>query len=268
MLRSRSHLRRGAAAVALLTIGALVTAAAPAGARIATNTAATAKPTGSITVFAASSLTEAFTQIGKDFQKKYKGTTVTFTFGSSATLETQLEQSAPGDVFASADTTNADKLKTAGDISGTPVVFARNRLEIAVEKGNPKKIKTLADTVKSGVLLTLCAPEVPCGKYALQAYQEAGVTVPQVPTGLTAKDTLSKVTLGEADAAVVYVTDVKAAAGDVGGVKIPKKDNVIAEYPIAVVKSSQNAATAKAFAKYVSSKAGLATLKKFGFLSP
>jgi molybdate transport system substrate-binding protein len=255
-------------AVALLTIGAMVAVAAPAGARVATTTSGKAKPTGSITVFAASSLTEAFTKIGKDFQRKNKGTTVAFSFGSSATLETQLEQSAPGDVFASADTANAGKLKTAGDISGTPVVFARNRLEIAVEHGNPKKIKTLADTVKSGVLLTLCAPEVPCGKYALQAYQEAGVTVPQVPTGLTAKDTLSKVTLGEADAAVVYVTDVKAAASDVTGVKISKKHNVVAEYPIAVVKATQNAATAKAFVKYVTSKAGLATLEKFGFLSP
>jgi molybdate transport system substrate-binding protein len=245
----------------------MVSAAAPAGANSAVHRANKAKPTGSITVFAASSLTEAFTQMGKDFQKKHKGTTVTLTFGSSATLETQLEQSAPGDVFASADTANANKLKTAGDVSGTPVVFARNRLEIAVEPGNPKKIKTLADTVKSGVLLTLCAPAVPCGKYALQAYQAAGVTVPQVPTGLTAKDTLSKVTLGEADAAVVYVTDVKAAAGDVAGVKIPKKDNVIAEYPIAVVKGTQNVGTAKAFVKYVTSKAGLAILKKFGFLS-
>ena len=268
MLRSRSHRRRGVAAVALLTFGAMVGVAAPVGANTAARRATMAKPTGSITVFAASSLTEAFTQIGKDFQKKYKGTTVTFSFGSSATLETQLEQSAPGDVFASADTANADKLKVAGDVSGTPVVFARNRLEIAVEPNNPKKIKTLADTVKSGVLLTLCAPEVPCGKYALQAYQEAGVTVPQVPTGLTAKDTLSKVALGEADAAVVYVTDVKAAAGDVTGVKIPKKDNVLAAYPIAVVKATQHAATAKAFVKYVRSKAGLVTLEKFGFLSP
>jgi molybdate transport system substrate-binding protein len=264
VLRSQSHLRRVAVTVALLVTGASAGVAAPAGARVAPK----AKPTGSITVFAASSLTEAFAQIGKDFQKKFNGTTVTFTFGSSATLETQLEQGAPGDVFASADTVNPDKLKTAGDVSGSPVVFARNRLEIAVEHGNPKKIKTLADTVKSGVLLTLCAPEVPCGKYALQAYQEAGVTVPQVPTGLTAKDTLSRVTLGEADAAVVYVTDVKAAGGDVTGVKIRKQDNVIAQYPLVVVKGTQNAVTAKAFVKYVTSKAGLATLKKFGFLSP
>ena len=171
-MRSRLQLRLGAVVVAVLTLGAFVGVVTPASA-----SAPKAAPTGAITVFAASSLTESFTQIGKDFQKKYKGTTVTFNFGSSATLEAQLEQGAPGDVFASADTANVDKLKTAGDVSGAPVTFAHNRLEIAVEKGNPKKIKTLADTVKSGVLLTLCAPEVPCGKYAAQAYQEAGVTV-------------------------------------------------------------------------------------------
>lgn len=226
------------------------------------------KPTGEITVFAASSLTEAFTQIGEDFSAKYKGTTVTFNFGSSSTLEAQLEEAAPGDVFASSDVANIDKLKAAGGVSGDGVAFVRNRLKIAVEPGNPKDIKTLADTVKPDVLLMLCAPEVPCGKYALQAYEQAGVTVPTVPTGLTVKDTLSKVSLGEADAAVVYVTDVKAAAPDVDGVKIAKKDNVVGKYAIAVVKATANPATAKAFIKYVISKAGQATLKSFGFLAP
>ncbi len=226
------------------------------------------KPTGAITVFAASSLTGAFTQIGEDFSKRYQGTTVTFNFGSSSTLEAQLEEGAPGDVFASADTANVAKLKAAGGVSGSGVVFVRNRLEIAVEPGNPLNIKTLADTVKPDVLLTLCAPAVPCGKYALQAYEQAGVTVPVVPTGLTAKDTLSKVSLGEADAAVVYLTDVAAAVDDVDGMEIPKRDNVTAAYAIAVVKATQNRATAKAFAKYVTSRAGLTTLESFGFLAP
>ena len=148
------------------------------------------------------------------------------------------------------------------------MIFARNVLEIAVAKGNPKKIKTLADTVKPGVQLVLCAPTVPCGKFALQAYQKAGVTVPQVPTGQDVKDTLSKVTLGAADTAVVYVTDVKSAKGQVSGVVIPTTQNVVASYPIAVVKSAQNPATASAFVSYVTSKAGQATLLKFGFLKP
>ncbi len=267
-MHARFPFRCAAANVAALTVGALVAATIPAGADASSRAAAKTRPTGEITVFAASSLTEAFTEIGEDFSSKYKGTTVTFNFGSSSTLETQLEQAAPGDVFASADTANVDKLDAAGGVSGASVVFVRNRLEIAVEPGNPKNIKTLADTVKPDVLLTLCAPEVPCGKYALQAYDNAGVAVPTVPTGLTAKDTLSKVSLGEADAAVVYVTDVKAASPDVDGVKIAKADNVIAEYAIAVVKGIANTATAKAFIRYVMSKAGQATLQQYGFLAP
>jgi molybdate transport system substrate-binding protein len=225
-------------------------------------------PTGSITVSAAASLTEAFTQLGRQFQKQNKGTTVSFNFGSSSTLEIQIQQGAPADVFASADITNMDKLAAAGDVSGKPVVFARNLLEIAVAKGNPKKIKTLADTLKPGVQLVLCAPTVPCGKFALQAYQQAGLTVPKVPTGQDVKATLSSVSLGAADAAIVYVTDVKAAKDKVAGVVIPGAQNVVATYPIAVVRSSANAATARAFVKYVASPAGKATLLKFGFLKP
>jgi molybdate transport system substrate-binding protein len=225
-------------------------------------------PTGSITVSAASSLTEAFNQLGRQFERRYKGATVTFNFGSSTTLEAQVEQGAPVDVFASADTANMDKLVAAGHVSGKPVVFARNRLEIAVAKGNPKKIKTLADTLKSGVQLVLCAATVPCGRFARQAYQAAGLSLPAVPVGQDVKDTLSKVSLGAADAAVVYVTDVKAAKGQVAGVAIPVAQNVVATYPVAVVKGAANPATAKAFMSYVTGPAGRATLTKFGFLKP
>lgn len=264
-MRSRFFVRFCVGGVAL-SVAAML--AAPSAGAAPTSALTEKAPSGSITVFAASSLTESFTEIGKAFEKKYKGTTVTFNFGSSATLETQLEQGAPGDVFASADTANADKLAAAGDTNGDPEPFARNRLEIAVEPGNPKKIKNLADTVKPGVLLVLCAPEVPCGKYAEQVYQKAGVTHGQVPTGLTAKDTLSKVALGEADAAVVYATDVQAAKGDAAGVKIPSKENVIAEYATAAVKSTSNPRTAKAFIAFVISKSGQKILARFGFLSP
>jgi molybdate transport system substrate-binding protein len=264
-VRSRFAFRVAAAVVAALTVG--VTAGSASATASAGHVEAS-KPTGSITVSAASSLTEVFNQLGRQFQKQYKGTTVTFNFGSSATLETQIQQGAPADVFASADTTNMDKLSTAGDVSGKPVVFARNLLEIAVAKGNPKKIKTLADTLKPGVQLVLCAATVPCGKFALQAYQQAGLTVPKVPTGQDVKATLSNVSLGTADAAIVYVTDVKSAKGQVAGVLIPAAQNVVATYPIAVVKSSANAATAQAFVKYIGSPAGKTTLLKFGFLKP
>ena len=264
-MRSRFAFRVVAAAVAALTVG--VTAGSASATASAGHVEAS-KPTGSITVSAASSLTEVFNQLGRQFQKQYKGTTVAFNFGSSSTLETQIQQGAPADVFASADTANMDKLSTAGDVSGKPVVFARNMLEIAVAKGNPKKIKTLADTLKPGVQLVLCAATVPCGKFALQAYQQAGLTVPRVPSGQDVKATLSNVSLGTADAAIVYVTDVKSAKGQVAGVVIPMAQNVVATYPIAVVKSSANAATAQAFVKYVASPAGKATLLKFGFLKP
>jgi len=251
-----------ATAVTVGVFAASAAATAPAG-RVEAG-----KPTGSITVSAASSLTEAFTQLGKQFQKQYPGTTVTFNFGSSSTLETQIQQGAPADVFASADTTNMDKLSAAGDVAAKPIVVAHNLLEIAVAKGNPKKIKTLADTLKPGVQLVLCAATVPCGKFALQAYQQAGLTVPRVPTGQDVKATLSNVTLGAADAAIVYVTDVKATKGKVAGVVIPASQNVVATYPIAVVKSSANTATAQAFVRYVASPAGRATLLRFGFLKP
>jgi molybdate transport system substrate-binding protein len=264
-VRSRFAFRVVAAAVAALTVGV---AAGSASATASAGHVEASKPTGSITVSAASSLTEVFNQLGRQFQKQYKGTTVTFNFGSSSTLETQIQQGAPADVFASADTANMDKLSTAGDVSGKPVVFARNLLEIAVAKGNPKKIKTLADTLKPGVQLVLCAATVPCGKFALQAYQQAGLTVPRVPTGQDVKATLSNVSLGTADAAIVYVTDVKSAKGQVAGVLIPAAQNVVATYPIAVVKASSNAATAQAFVKYIASPAGKATLLKFGFLKP
>ena len=261
-MRPRTLPRVAAGFIALA--GIAFVAAAPASA----DHRAAAQPTGAITVFGAASLTEAFTRIGTSFQKKYEGTTVTFNFGSSATLETQIEQGAPADVFASADTATMDKAVAAGDIKGAPVIVARNRLAIAVAPGNPKKIKTLADTAKADVQLILCAPEVPCGKYALQAYREAGVSVPEVPTGTSVKDTLSKVTLGEADAAVVYVTDVRSAKGEVTGVGIPNAYNVIAEYPIALVAATENIPAAKTFMRYVLSKPGQATLRKFGFLAP
>jgi molybdate transport system substrate-binding protein len=254
------QVRRGLVAVLVLACVGGVAAAAGAPSK--------PRPRGEIIVFAAASLTDVFTEIGEDFQKRHEETTVTFNFNSSSTLETQIGQGAPADAFASADTANMDELVAADLVAGEPELFARNRLAIAVAPGNPKGIETLADTVQSGVQLVLCAPEVPCGRYALEAYANAGVTVPKVPTGTSVRDTLSKVSLGEADAAVVYATDVRAARGDVDGVRIPTSVNVIAEYPIAALRESGNLATAKAFGAYVLSKPGQATLKKYGFLAP
>jgi len=226
------------------------------------------QPKGTITVFAASSLTESFTKLGSDFERAHPNTTITFSFNSSSTLATQISEGAPADIFASADETNMAKVVGSDAISGTPVAFARNRLEIAVEPKNPLKIRNLADTVADGVTLVLCAAAVPCGKYALESYAKAGVQVPAVPTAENAKATLTKVALGEADAAVVYVTDVAAGKGDVQGVVIPGRDNVIASYPIGVVRDTADRALAKAFTDYVVSARGQRALRSFGFLAP
>jgi molybdate transport system substrate-binding protein len=226
------------------------------------------KPSGQITVFAAASLTESFDAMAKQFEKKYPDASLKFDYDASSNLATQINQGAPADVFASADRDNLQKTIDAGTVTPPPVVFAKNRLEIAVEKGNPKKIKSLADLEKSGFVVVLCADQVPCGKYAAQSLAMAGVTITPSSKEENAKATLSKVSIGEADASIVYVTDVKASKGTTSGVKIADKVNVIATYPIGVVKASQNATAAKAWVKYVRSKEGQATLRKFGFLPP
>ena len=226
------------------------------------------KPSGELTVFAASSLTESFTSVAKQFEKRYPDVTVKFDFDSSANLAAQIQQGAPADVFASADEANIQKAVDSGDVTTKPVVFAKNRLEIAVEKGNPKKVSGLADLAKSGLVVVLCADAVPCGKYAAQAFANAGVSVSPASKEENAKATLSKVSLGEADASVVYVTDVRAAKGEVGGVKIPDRQNVIATYAIAVTKENRGSAAAKAWVQFIQSKSAQTALRKFGFLPP
>jgi molybdate transport system substrate-binding protein len=246
--------------VALAALAVPIAAAQP--------VAAAPKPSGEITVFAASSLTESFDAIAKQFEKKYPDVTVKFNYDASSNLATQINQGAPADVFASADQDNLQKTIDAGTVTPPPVVFAKNRLEIAVEKGNPKKIKSLADLQRSGLVVVLCADQVPCGKYAAQSLAMAGVSISPASKEENAKATLSKVSIGEADASIVYVTDVKASKGTASGVKIADKQNVIATYPMGVVKQSQNATAAKAWVQFVESKDGQKTLRKFGFLPP
>jgi molybdate transport system substrate-binding protein len=225
--------------------------------------------TGRITVSAASSLTGAFTEIGHDFEKANRGSSVTFNFGPSSALETQIDQGAPADAFASADQANMQKLQDDNRVSGTPRVFARNRLVIVTKPGNPEHIASLADLAHAGTI-SLCGADVPCGKYAAQALQQAGVTIPEssITRGVDAKATLASVTTGDADAAVVYVTDAKAAGPRAATVQIPTAQNVIATYPIACLKASGEHDTVQAFIDYVLSPAGQATLRSFGFLPP
>jgi len=246
--------------VALAALAVLIAAAQP--------VAAAPRPSGEITVFAASSLTESFDSIAKQFEKKYPDVSVKFDYDASSNLATQINQGAPADVFASADRDNLQKTIDSGAVTPPPIVFAKNRLEIAVEKGNPKKIKGLADLQKAGLVVVLCADQVPCGKYAAESLGNAGVSVSPASKEENAKATLGKVSIGEADASIVYVTDVKASKGTTSGVKIADKVNVVATYPMGIVKDSQNATAAKAWVQFVRSKDGQKTLRKFGFLPP
>jgi molybdate transport system substrate-binding protein len=214
--------------------------------------AATTSPalSGTITVLAASSLTKAFTALGTQFEAAHAGTKVAFSFGSSSELETQIEQGAPADVFASADKKNMDKLVAAHDNVGAPSEFAKNKLEIAVEKGNPQHIATLADLTRSGLVVVLCDPSVPCGKFADQVLANAKVSLTPKSREVNVKATLSKVELGEADAAIVYVSDV-ASSGKVDGLVIPDSVNVVTTLPIVALKGSHHAALAAAWIAFV-----------------
>lgn len=224
---------------------------------------------GNGTVFAAASLSESLKQMGEDFQKAHPGATVTFNFASSSALATQIiEGGGVADVFASADEANMKKVADASLVEGTPATLARNELEIAAAPGNPKKIMGLADLAKPDLKVVLASPQVPVGRYGAQALEKAGVTVKPVSLEADVKAVLQKVALGEADAGIVYATDVKAAAGKVDGVEIPDSRNVIASYPIAVVRSSKNPELAKAFVAHAVSDAGRKVLVAHGFLAP
>jgi molybdate transport system substrate-binding protein len=231
--------------------------------------AAKAKLSGTITVSAAASLTEAFTKMGTDFQKLHKGTTVTFNFGSSSALVTQIQGGASADVFASADGSNMQKLVTGGQVTTAPTVFAANELAIVVKPGNPKNVKSLRDLANLDTI-SLCALTVPCGKYADQVLTQAGVTIPatKITRGADVKTTLAAVTTGDADAAIVYVTDAKSAGSTVSTVTIPGWQNAYAIYPIAPIASTQNLALANAWVAYTVSRAGQRTLQSYGFLPP
>ncbi|MEV0717185.1 molybdate ABC transporter substrate-binding protein [Asanoa sp. NPDC050611] len=223
---------------------------------------------GDVTVFAAASLTEAFTQIGKDFEAANPGTKVTFSFAGSSALATQIDQGAPADVFASAAPANMKTVTDAGDAEGQPTVFAKNQLVIAVAKGNPKGVQGLPDLSRSGVKVALCAEQVPCGAAAKKALAASGTTVTPVTQEQDVKAALSKVTLGEVDAALVYRTDAKSAAGDVDAIEFPESAQAVNDYPIVVLKNAPNKPGAQAFVEYVLADNGAKVLTDAGFQAP
>jgi molybdate transport system substrate-binding protein len=223
--------------------------------------------TGTITVFAASSLTETFTQLGKQFDAAHPGDTVKFSFGPSSGLATQISSGAPADVFASASPKNMDALVTPGD-AASPQNFAKNVMEVAVPPKNPAKVTSVNDLAKKSVKVALCQPAVPCGVVAAKVFKNAGIKVTPVTLQPDVKSVLTQVELGSVDAGVVYVTDVMAAGTKVMGVTIPANDNASTLYPIATISSSKHKSIAQAFVSYVLSPAGQQVLTAAGFEKP
>jgi molybdate transport system substrate-binding protein len=223
---------------------------------------------GSATVFAAASLTESFKQIGDLFTDENPSAEIVFNFGPSSGLAAQIGEQGGADVFASADQANMKKVTDRDLIDGDPEVFVRNRLQIIVGPGNPKGIETLADLADAELKVVLAAPGVPVGKYAREALTRAGVTVKPVSEAVDVKGVVGPVTLGEADAGIVYATDVEAAGDKAEGVDIPEESNVSAEYPIGLVRDAPNAAVGKAFIDLVLSAEGRKVLTDHGFIAP
>jgi molybdate transport system substrate-binding protein len=224
---------------------------------------------GPLRVFAAASLTEAFTELATRFEAAHRDVDVQLTFAGSSALAQQLVDGAPADVFTSADEANLAKVVDAGR-AGTPVVVARNRLAILVERDNPKGIAGLADLTDPGVVVVLCAPEVPCGRFAAAALAKAGVDLHPASLEQDVKAVVAKVTLGEADAGIVYATDVRAAGDRAEGIPLAGADDPALEavYPMATLTDAGNPKAAAAWTAFVRSPAGRAVLTSRGFLDP
>jgi len=222
---------------------------------------------GTVVVLAAASLQEAFTELGAAFESAHPGTTVRLGFGGSADLAAQITQGAPADVFAAAAQANMDQVVAAG-LASDPVVLARNRMGIATPPGNPAGIGSLADLARPGVKLALCQPQVPCGFGAAAVFGKAGIHPEPVTWESDVKSVLSKVELGEVDAGLVYVTDVRSAGDKVTGIPIPDTWNAAADYPIARLSAAPNPAGAAAFVDFVLSPTGRAALTRLGFEGP
>ncbi len=226
------------------------------------------KLSGTVTVFAAASLKESFTTLGKEFEKAHPGTKVTFNFGGSDSLAASITGGAPADVFASASPKTMKIVTDAKDNATEPVTFVRNQLEIATLPGNPDKITSLKDLTKSGLKVVLCDKEVPCGAAAQKALDASGLKLTPVSYEQDVKSALTKVELKEADAAVVYKTDVNAAGDKVEGVDFPESADAVNDYPIALLKDAPNADAAEAFIALVQSPEGQKVLTGAGFLQP
>ena len=232
------------------------------------STSSAARLDGTLTVFAAASLTGVFTDLGHRLEKANPGLRVQFNFAGSSALATQLTQGAPADVFASADQAQMDVVTTARLQKRTPAVFTENVLEIAVPKGNPAHVTGVADFAKDDLKLAVCAPQVPCGAATQKVFTATHVDAKPDTQEQDVKAALTKVELGEVDAAMVYATDVEAAGAAVQGIPFPEAEDAVNAYPICALKSAGNPAAARAFVDLVLSSTGQQALEDAGFRSP
>lgn len=225
---------------------------------------------GDVTVFAAASLTDAFTDIGDELEKQNPDMHIRFNFAGSSTLAQQIDDGAPADVFASANTDQMHSVVDAGDADGKPTVFVHNKLQIVVPTSNPGDVTGIDDFGNENLDIALCAKEVPCGAASQEVFDIASIKPKPDTLEKDVKAVLTKVELGEADAGLVYVTDVTSAGADaeradVEGIDFPQADQAINDYPIVAINDAPNPKGAAAFVDYVTSDAGIAILKKYGF---
>jgi molybdate transport system substrate-binding protein len=273
MTRSARRTRRtlqvaGAGAAALLALSACSSGNDSSSSKSDSSASSSPKLSGTVTVFAAASLKESFTTLGKEFETAHPGTKVTFNFGGSDTLAASITSGAPADVFAAASPKTMAIVTDKKDAVGTPATFVRNQLEIATLPGNPDKVSSLKDLTKSSLKVVLCDKTVPCGAAAQKALDASKLKLTPVSYEQDVKSALTKVELKEADAAVVYRTDVHAAGDKVAGVEFPESAGAINAYPIALLKDAQNATAAQAFITLVQSAEGQKVLTAAGFLKP
>ncbi|MFD5453293.1 molybdate ABC transporter substrate-binding protein [Streptomyces sp. NPDC127100] len=269
----RTRIRRslpvtGAGLAALLVLSACSSSSDPDSGFAAAGSSSSAEISGQVTVFAAASLKESFTELGEMFEKKHPGTEVTFNFGGSDTLAASITSGAPADVFASASPRTMATVTDAGDAAGAPTTFVRNQLEIATLPGNPDRISSLEDLTRPGLKVVLCDRTVPCGAAAQKALAKSGLKLTPASYEQDVKSALTKVELKEADAAVVYRTDVRAAGDKVEGVNFPESAEAVNDYPIALLDQARNAEAGKAFIELVKSAEGRKVLTEAGFRTP
>ena len=251
--------------IAMCTAALLTLSACSTGASGSDSQTDSAEPT-TLTVFAAASLTEVFDEIAAEYKKTEPNVDVTFSFAGSSDLVSQITEGAPADVIATADEKTMNDLESAELLAGTPEIFASNTLTLAVAPGNPKNIASSQDF--AGNDLVVCAPQVPCGAATQKWAGQNGVTLDPASEENSVTDVLGKVSAGQADAGIVYVTDVARSDGSVDQVDLDGADKVVNQYPAATVKASENQEQADAFVRFLRSDTAVAMLKDAGFSTP